>query len=70
MVTVFDYALGVTYEHQADARIAPSGPADAPSPAAPMFAPIGGLVRDAAREALFEGGLELILDGLALRRAG
>jgi TetR/AcrR family tetracycline transcriptional repressor len=70
MVTVFDYALGVTYEHQADARIAASGAADAPSLAAPMFAPLGGLVRDAAREALFEGGLELILDGLTLRRAG
>jgi TetR/AcrR family transcriptional regulator, tetracycline repressor protein len=64
MVTVFDYALGVTYEHQADARLG----SDEPSPAGPMFAPLGALARESARDALFDGGLALILDGLALRR--
>lgn len=64
MVTVFDYALGVTYEHQADARIT----ADAPTPGAMVFTPLQGKTRDGARDELFEGGLELILDGLALRR--
>jgi AcrR family transcriptional regulator len=64
MVTVFDYALGVTYEHQADARITE----DAPTPGAAVFTPLHGMDRRAARDALFEGGLALILDGLALRR--
>jgi AcrR family transcriptional regulator len=64
MVTVFDYALGVTYEHQADARITE----DAPTPGASVFTPLHGMDRGTARDALFEGGLELILDGLALRR--
>jgi len=62
MVTIFDYALGVTYEHQADARLV-----DNTAPVTPIFAPLGSLMRDAARDALFEGGLELILDGLALK---
>ena len=64
MITVFDYALGVTYEHQADARIT----ANPPTPGAGMFAPLAGLSRHDARDELFEGGLDLILDGLALRR--
>ena len=63
MITVFDYALGVTYEHQADARIT----ADPPTPGAAVFAPLAGLSRDDGRDDLFEGGLDLILDGLALR---
>lgn len=64
MVTVFDYALGVTYEHQADARLTVDEPADGPQ----LFAVPGADSREAARETLFEGGLSLILDGLALRR--
>lgn len=64
MVTVFDYALGVTYEHQADARI---GPAEQ-TPDLTLFTPLGSANRADVRDALFEGGLELILDGLALRR--
>lgn len=64
MITVFDYALGVTYEHQADARIVD----DTPMPGAAVFTPLRGMTRDEAREALFEGGLELIFDGLGLRR--
>lgn len=63
MTTVFDYALGITYEHQTDRRIS----MDAPSAGATVFAPLQGLRREDAAEALFEGGLELILDGLALR---
>lgn len=65
MVTVFDYALGVTYEHQADARIAE----DASPPADNLFAPLATTSREEARDALFTSGLELILDGLALRRS-
>ncbi len=64
MVTVFDYALGVTYEHQADARLVE----DASPPPAALFAPLGVSIRNDARDQLFEGGLALILDGLALRR--
>jgi TetR/AcrR family tetracycline transcriptional repressor len=64
MITVFDYALGVTYEHQADARITD----DEPTPGAAVFTPLRGKSREEARDELFEGGLELILDGLALRR--
>jgi TetR/AcrR family tetracycline transcriptional repressor len=66
MITVFDYALGVTYEHQADARITD----DAPTPGAAVFTPLRGMDRREARDALFDGGLELILDGLALRQKG
>ena len=66
MITVFDYALGVTYEHQADARITGEAPAAMPE----LFAPLGADSRDGARDALFEGGMALILDGLALRRRG
>ncbi len=64
MMTVFDYALGVTYEHQADSRIAEAAPPPDPT----LFAPLGAGTREDAREALFAGGLELILDGLELRR--
>ena len=64
MTTVFDYALGITYEHQTDRRIS----VDTPSAGAAIFAPLQGLRREDAAQALFEGGLELILDGLALRR--
>jgi TetR/AcrR family tetracycline transcriptional repressor len=63
MVTVFDYVLGVTYEHQADARIVEPG---VPPPDA-LYAPLGVSAREDARDLLFDGGLELILDGLALR---
>ena len=66
MITVFDYALGVTYEHQADARIIGE---DAP-PMPELFEPLGADSRHTARDALFEGGMALILDGLALRRNG
>jgi len=62
MVTVFDYALGVTYEHQADGRVSEETPHNKP-----IFAGTGATRRN-SRDALFEGGLELILDGLALRR--
>jgi AcrR family transcriptional regulator len=65
MITVFDYALGVTYEHQADARITD----DEPTPGAAVFTPLRGKSREEARDELFEGGLDLILDGLALRRS-
>jgi TetR/AcrR family tetracycline transcriptional repressor len=65
MVTVFDYALGVTYEHQADARLATDT-----EPEPQLFVPLGATKRTDARAALFEGGLELILDGLSLRRHG
>ena len=64
MMTVFDYALGVTYEHQADSRITEAAPPPDPT----LFAPLGVSGREDAREALFAGGLGLILDGLALRR--
>ncbi len=64
MITVFDYALGVTYEHQADARII----GDDPPPMPELFGPLGADSRHNARDALFEGGMALILDGLALRR--
>ncbi len=64
MVTVFDYALGITYEHQTDARITEN----APTEGAGAFKALNGMRREEAGEALFEGGLELILDGLALRR--
>jgi AcrR family transcriptional regulator len=65
MTTVFDYALGVTYEHQADARLTEDV---TPFPATGMFAPLGVGDRQAARQMLFDSGLELILDGLAQRR--
>lgn len=65
MTTVFDYALGVTYERQADARQAGD---EVPSPAAGLFVPLGVGGREDARDLLFEAALELILDGLALRR--
>lgn len=65
MVTAFDYALGITYEHQADARIA----GEARSEGGAVFESLSGAAsRREAEDALFEGGLELILDGLALRR--
>ncbi len=65
MVTVFDYALGITYEHQADARIA----GDARDEGGAVFESLKWMVsRKDAESALFEGGLDLILDGLALRR--
>ena len=64
MVTVFDYALGVTYEHQADSRIV----GEQPPPMPEVFGTLGSDRRVAARDALFEGGMALILDGLALRR--
>ncbi len=64
MITVFDYALGVTYEHQADARIIGEDPPPMPE----LFEPLGADSRHTARDALFEGGMALILDGLALRR--
>lgn len=67
MVTIFDYALGVTYEHQADARITADSRPFSP-PVSTVFAAVGGESREAAREALFEGGLELILDGLEKRQ--
>jgi TetR/AcrR family tetracycline transcriptional repressor len=63
MITVFDFALGVTYEQQADMR----GPADEREKEASRFVPAG-MDRQALREQLFEGGLALILDGLAQRR--
>lgn len=66
MITVFDYALGVTYEHQADARLTADEPTDGPQ----LFAVLGADSRKDARDTLFEGGLALILDGLALRRNG
>ena len=63
MTTVFDYALGITYEHQTDSRVAePEGQGSA------VFESLRGMRREDAAEALFDGGLELILDGLALRR--
>jgi TetR/AcrR family tetracycline transcriptional repressor len=62
MITVFDFALGVTYEQQADMRTATTEP-KTPTRLAP-----DGVDRRAMREQLFEGGLALILDGLALRR--
>jgi TetR/AcrR family tetracycline transcriptional repressor len=65
MVTVFDYALGITYEHQADARIGD----DAHAEGGPVFASLRGMTsRREAEDTLFNGGLDLILDGLALRR--
>jgi len=65
MVTVFDYALGITYEHQADTRIA----GDVRGDGGAVFESLGGVAsRQEAEELLFEGGLALILDGLALRR--
>ena len=64
MVTMFDYALGVTYEHQADARLATDA-----EPEPQLFVPLGTTKRTDARDTLFEGGLELILDGLGLRRS-
>ena len=65
MVTVFDYALGITYEHQADTRIA----GDTREEGGAVFASLQGLSsRREAETALFEGGLALILDGLALRQ--
>jgi TetR/AcrR family tetracycline transcriptional repressor len=64
MITVFDYALGVTYEHQADARLR----SDDSPPDHALFSPLGTTRRDDARETLFAGGLALILDGLELRR--
>lgn len=65
MSTVFDYALGVTYEHQADSRAT----ADGRSPEDPTaVAPPQGLRREDAGAVMFEAGLALILDGLALRR--
>ncbi|HEY4200609.1 MAG TPA: TetR family transcriptional regulator [Devosiaceae bacterium] len=64
MMTVFDYALGVTYEHQADARNVADDPASIPE----LFEPTRTGSREDIRETLFEGGLDLILDGLALRR--
>lgn len=64
MSTVFDYALGVTYEHQADSRATADGPTGDPT----AVAPLQGLRREDAGAVMFEAGLALILDGLALRR--
>jgi TetR/AcrR family tetracycline transcriptional repressor len=68
MTATFDYALGITYEHQTDRRVA----ADTGDPdvgeGATVFEAMRGMRREDAAEALFEGGLALILDGLALRQ--
>ncbi|PLP58408.1 hypothetical protein CYK37_16050 [Mesorhizobium loti] len=63
MVTVFNYTLGMTYEQQADANLAVQIDAADRTLVAPM-----GVTRvDIARDELFKSGLEVILDGLALR---
>jgi TetR/AcrR family tetracycline transcriptional repressor len=55
VVAVFDYTMGATFEEQEDPRPARAVP--------PSVRARGG------KDAMFEGGLELLLDGLAARLA-
>lgn len=66
ILAVFDYTLGATFEEQAD----PIRGAPAASAAAPGRAPSALLVTASAAlegDAVFDGGVRLIVDGLATR---
>ncbi len=71
IIAVFDYTLGATFEEQEDPIRAggPPRPGSAAAPAAPPRAALARASRSlGSGDAVFEGGLALLLDGLASRR--